>query len=50
MIENNEIHEDPSLLVGRYFDIQQTITGGGKFPYLYRFVGQLTIPKKHIAH
>lgn len=42
MIENNEIHEDPSLLVGRYFDIQQTITGGGKFPYLYRFVGQLT--------
>lgn len=42
MTENNELHEDLSQLVGRYFDIQQTITGGGRYPYLYRFVGHLT--------
>jgi membrane-associated protease RseP (regulator of RpoE activity) len=31
-----------SLLVARYFDIEQTINGGGKYPFLMRYVGKLT--------
>lgn len=42
MTENNELREDLSQMVARYFDIEQTLIGGGKYPYLYRFVGHLT--------
>lgn len=37
-----EVRDDVSLLVARHFDIEQTITGGGKYPFLIRFVGRLT--------
>ena len=37
-----EALDDLGLLVARYFDIEQTITGGGKYPFLIRFVGRLT--------
>lgn len=42
MTENIDKFEDINLLITRYFDIQQTIAGGGKYPYLYRYVGHLT--------
>jgi Zn-dependent protease len=45
MTENTEsfnTQNDISLLVARYFDIEQTVTGGGKYPFLIRFVGRLT--------
>src|SRR3989304_8353057 len=37
-----EALDDLGLLVARYFDIEQTIGGGGKYPFLIRFVGRLT--------
>jgi len=42
MTENIDKFEDINLLIARHFDIQQTITGGGRYPYLYRYVGRLT--------
>lgn len=37
-----EVQDELSSLVARYFDIEQTIMGGGKYPFLVRFVGRLT--------
>ncbi|HLE72691.1 MAG TPA: site-2 protease family protein [Anaerolineales bacterium] len=37
-----EAPEILSQLVARFFDINQTILGGGKYPFLVRYVGRLT--------
>jgi membrane-associated protease RseP (regulator of RpoE activity) len=37
----NEITITP--LVERYFSIQQVVTGGGRYPFVMRYVGQLTM-------
>lgn len=40
--ETLDVQNDFSVLVARYFNIEQTIVGGGKYPFLIRFVGRLT--------
>jgi len=42
LAESFAAQDELGLLVARYFDIEQTIPGGGKFPFLIRFVGRLT--------
>jgi Zn-dependent protease len=42
LTETKDRQEDLSLLVARFYDIEQTIPGGGKYPFLVRFVGRVT--------
>ncbi len=42
MTENNISQDDLSLLVEQYFEIEQSVIGGGRYPFLFRFIGRLT--------
>jgi len=49
MNETIQEHDSITPLVSRYFDIQQIVPGGGRFPFVMRYSGRLTTDSQN-AH